>query len=1288
MLKRAGSGLLSQWKLKYLILLNTGTLQILDQCGQSAPPKHQIRIEDCQIEVITGSGGISSGLIATGPIKLGKKAVNPFIIYSRQRKFYFAAQTLGDGEDWLNLLLPLSQRSKPLKRAGTLLDIRRGNSLSAPQRGGAPILRSRSMRFNDEEEDGVDSQSGGDFDDCASVVSSLAPSIMEAEEMRSSTSFETLSFCSEPVLTPYELQTMGANTPQNFKDDTTKRRKAPMALLHKSGQENSAADQWNSRYQALLCHNMKTEDEMLRIDIELVTIIGLFEEAALSHATKMVDEYHLKKSDKNSGRNGSNVPGAVAVDGIILHFVCDYDVASEEEVDAAVARTSSELRSIDAVNQTRGGLHTALMVLIDYKGFRIQAYADMGIDSKTVPVWDLNTRPIHVDEKITEKLIRVGHGLNLKQHGVQIGDDRRVNTPLSASAEVHHHRESQFDYVLNLFEIFPMDFHPPQRTPSSSPSRSKPPSPVRGGSIHSSKQQLSKNTTLAHQQTQTSPCPSRRLRPEFLAAYSSAICADVFTPAAGCGRVERETNDAEAERASRFLRENWIPAFVRKLDELEVRPADSREFSRELHRHGVNIRHLGLIASLSKIPYTRDLCCVEMTARAAKVIFNARLRALIIHFRSVGATQIDEEMNSWVSNTFSVFLGSGDKSEKFFEEKLKPEIMDKFDYSMDYVQFCQLHKPALFLAMQYQCGVVFEDTMDYDFNSSAPCHRSKLVGFTSKKKLLSGLPRMIAARASTGPKSISINSSSSSTSSVSDAALPPPVPEDERLAYHLTRHFKSLGPKSKLSRSDASGLRLIEVAAHYNATGRHEEAKKYATAAISAAERNTCVSGLARAQIVEAMGYSSTQIGSLSAPDATVLSAYRSGVAVVEWHWGATHPIGMALHDRMSAVYIKARKYEQALEFHNISLELAMAALGKNHAVTAGYQAKAAVLQSQLRQTDEAIRNLSEALHTYEILSASPTLISEVHSHLADAYSSRGDFDAAISSAQMARRLRERALGQMDPRSVSSCLQVASFLMKPYESYEGVLTPVIRKAYSDAIICYEKVFRYVKTHLVANSASGGRDGSWSSSGSSLAGSGGGGSVVGGGAFSSSGSSVSGTMWRATGSTLSVPVGEGWPSFTPARATPVSGPAVSPPFAPMPPLPKSILHKLTRRIVGLKIALLEKPSHRKLIRTLRNSMQVSPGGGDNGGCGGDSRLSVGREAAGSCDGAAGAGGIDRVPFAFDPTLARDVIVRMAAVSPSIYLDGIISRIDDEDESAVEELAIALFISEKDTLKLAA
>ena len=61
------------------------------------------------------------------------------------------------------------------------------------------------------------------------------------------------------------------------------------------------------------------------LDIELVTIIGLFEEAALSHATKMVDEYHLKKSDKNSGRNGSNVPGAVAVDGIILHFVCDYD---------------------------------------------------------------------------------------------------------------------------------------------------------------------------------------------------------------------------------------------------------------------------------------------------------------------------------------------------------------------------------------------------------------------------------------------------------------------------------------------------------------------------------------------------------------------------------------------------------------------------------------------------------------------------------------------------------------------------------------------------------------------------------------------------------------------------------------------------------------------------------------------------------------------------------------------------------------------------------------------------
>ncbi|KAI9362060.1 hypothetical protein DFJ73DRAFT_756904 [Zopfochytrium polystomum] len=1122
-------------------------------------------------------------------------------------QFYFATQTKGDSEEWLSALSPLAQRCK-INRIATGLNLRRQTQKTNYLPGNSPVMsgfridRTRSRRHKDD-----DARSVASFDDAASVLSSLAPSITEAEDIHSLSAVETLATAVGKA--PAQLESAF------IKDDITER--------------------WNEKYQMLanLCRG-QIEEEMLRTDVEIVGLIGLFEEAATAHAMKMVDEYHI--------RGGTVTQGTVAIDGIILHFACNYDIATPEEAVIASARSASELRSIDAFNQKNSAFQTALMVLIDYKGFRIVAYADMGIDVKTTPVWDLQIKPIQVEDRITEALGQVGRGLNLKQHGVQIGDDRRVTTPLSWTIEIHHDKECGHDYAVSLFETFPMDFHiPHQPTPSSSPTRSNTNSPSRTNTLNTSigaaagklgRTSVPSYSSALVDATLTAPHPSRRLRPEFLAAYSAPICADAFTPASGCGHKEREMNDAEAARASRFLRENWVPAFVRKLDELEIRPVDSR-----------------LIASLSTIPYTKDLCCIEMVARASKRIFNGRMRSLIIHFRSVGATQVEEETRSWTANTFCLFLGASEKSEK--------------------------------------CGVVFEDTTDYDFRTANPCPRGKLVGFTTRRKHPSGLPRMSVS----SPHSKSKGSGSSAAAS--DATLPPPVPEDERLAYHLARHFRTLGPKSKLARSDVSALRLTEVAAHYNATGRHEEAKKYATAAVSAALQNSCVAGLARAQLIEAIG--ALQVGPGSGgPDPAILSAYRAGVALVQWHCGLSHPIGMALHDRMCTIYIKARKYEQALEFHNISLSLAMNALGKNHIVTAGYRTKvieteirnigfrsvaytlfnllgekAGILQSQLRQTDEAIHSLNEALHIYTTLSATSTLLAEVHAHLADAYDARGDPDAAINHAQRSRRLREKALGQMDPRSVASCLQVASLLMKPFENYAGVLTPPIRSAYRDTITCYEKAFRYIKTHLMAqhqgqlwgmhvlsSSAS-----VLSSSGASTAPS----SVV--HVTSVAGSALSGSV-RRTGSTMSVPVGDGWPSFTPARALPVAGPAISPPFAPMPPLPKSILHKLTRRIITLKLALLETPRHRELIRTLRAALQKGEGDGetvDAAGIVAGSTLSVGQRERG---------------------LYREVIVKMAAVSPSIYLDGVIARIDDEDESAVDELAIALELSEKDTLKL--
>jgi hypothetical protein len=164
------------------------------------------------------------------------------------------------------------------------------------------------------------------------------------------------------------------------------------------------------------------------------------------------------------------------------------------------------------------------------------------------------------------------------------------------------------------------------------------------------------------------------------------------------------------------------------------------------------------------------------------------------------------------------------------------------------------------------------------------------------------------------------------------------IPAEEILAYYLARHFKSLGPNSKLARSEASAQALTEIASHYNSTGRHEEADSYAHSASAAARKDSCMQSFAMAQAIETI--SGMQINAFANPDTRMLSIYRNALVIAEYNWGLSHPIIMGLHDRMSTAFLKAQRPEEALGYHQKSVELALKSLGKHHVITAGYLLK------------------------------------------------------------------------------------------------------------------------------------------------------------------------------------------------------------------------------------------------------------------------------------------------------------------------------------------------------------
>ncbi|KAJ3091624.1 hypothetical protein HK102_014054, partial [Quaeritorhiza haematococci] len=1010
------------------------------------------------------------------------------------------------------------------------------------------------------------------------------------------------------------------------------------------------------------------DDVGLRKDISLIELIGNFQETAQNYARKLIDELHLKKGG-NSGsqqaliagqqqqqqqQEGSNVVAVgqdgnggilepafadswtAVMDGIVYQFAVNYEESTQDDIDNAHCRTSQELQAIDMVNTCGANLHTALMCLVDYKGFRVICYADMaleddaprGIGSESGAAYlvqDLqNEECPRVDEGAMEKLAVAGMTLNLKPHAVMLSDDRRVLVHTAAGVEVHYDPENRFHYATNLCEIFPMDHCAKEDPPT--PSRSttttvSPSSPSHAVTSTNSNNPISSSS---------SPSPRRRIRPEFLVHYPHSLCSDAFTAWSACVRRERDANDAESARASKYLRGTWIPAFVKRLDEIELRIVDSRALVTEMHRAGINMRYLGLIAKLSNLPPIREVCCIDMIARAFKCLFRARMRGAMLHFRVVGATQVEEEMKTYATNMFNMVLGSGDKVQKFWLEKLQIEVLRKFEYQMDSMQFASLQRPALFLAMQYQCGVVFEDILEYNFNMPNPLTKNRFVSFSPRVKHVGGkTPRRLShdpplPGVLTKPHPTDING----TNDTEHLSLQQLLPADEILAFHLARHFKSLGAKSKLQRSEASARALIEVAAHYNTTGRYEEARAYASSACNATRRDSCLYGFAQAQLMEAL--SGLQAAGNGHPDTSLLTLYRKGLAVVEYNWGVDHPLTMALHDRMCAVYLRTKRQQQALEYHEKSLGIAMKALGKHHVVTAGYLVKSGIILSSLRQTDEAIQRLSEAMHIYQGLGSDGTLIAEVHFHMAEALAERGDLDGAMNQGQRCRKLRERLLGQQEPRTIETYRLLARLALAPYKDYRGVVTPQIRAAYKEAISCLEKVFRYLKTSRLGGGVLG----------------------VGGGGSHSRAPSINARFSAPAIKVSNNNKGGGLLLSSGGIAPPIAGPYLSPPFSPVPPMPRNLLHKLTRQIVRLKLELLEQPKHKECVRMLRQQHQES-----------------------TAEGGAGAFGAEE---------ARQVILRLAAVSPSTFLDDLLTRIDEDDESAVEELGIVLQLTETETV----
>eukprot|EP00727_Mastigamoeba_balamuthi_P008686 m51a1_g444 hypothetical protein (1769) ;mRNA; r:86393-107549 len=286
------------------------------------------------------------------------------------------------------------------------------------------------------------------------------------------------------------------------------------------------------------------------------------------------------------------------------------------------------------------GVYIPMMVLVDYRGYRLIAESVLPIEGKETLVYgsaDAGKSFACKDEELVRKLKNATKVLNLKKRVV---DGKPLYTPLDL--EGHRGKDGKL-YLVDFARCFPPEF---------------PKDGVKAARYY------------------------RLLRPEFVKSYRMSLCPDAFSNFIKDPASEERIN-ADVCEATRYLMEQVIPAFALELPELVqqhgVNRIETFPLTQAMHRRGINMRFLGRVRAQSKDPKILGLLLVEMIARVLKSLLAAKLRK---KHEEMGVVAVDQPYRTLCVDFFNLALGTSEPSDRFWDKTLVQALIAKFEYGL------------------------------------------------------------------------------------------------------------------------------------------------------------------------------------------------------------------------------------------------------------------------------------------------------------------------------------------------------------------------------------------------------------------------------------------------------------------------------------------------------------------------------------------------------------------------------------------------------------------------------
>jgi Clustered mitochondria/Zinc finger, ZZ type/Translation initiation factor eIF3 subunit 135 len=441
--------------------------------------------------------------------------------------------------------------------------------------------------------------------------------------------------------------------------------------------DNSAtpARDWNAEFQLIRDKFPQTIRDNLRVNSDLRGILHQFRQTAIELGKRIILECDLParlKTIKPLDVGGVAGGEKFLAGGVFFKLVRHSDLYATYELAADVAR--HELNGLNAVSSALvSGLHTGLMVILDYAGHRLIASSMLPVDGSTLCYGSADAaRTVRLSDSRLNVLMRIlGQKLLLKPHIVGQTSKQLIYGP--ADIEGHLGHDGRY-YVLDTSRLFPPEAMLPRDHPYADCTQRQ-----RGGVL------------------------AKLLRPQLLKSFGQALSSDAFT---GFGRHDAAIHNAEVVAATKHMFDVLIPRVADEIDvgmfSLRTPNATPSYITSLMHANGINVRHMGALRSMSQNATARRVILLAMISRVIKNQLRQQNRqcvtresnAFVEQCSSTSATHtntadidsfcnhIRQQLRKQTLDTLNVIFGTSPAADEFWCTTIKHAVVKKFAMSL------------------------------------------------------------------------------------------------------------------------------------------------------------------------------------------------------------------------------------------------------------------------------------------------------------------------------------------------------------------------------------------------------------------------------------------------------------------------------------------------------------------------------------------------------------------------------------------------------------------------------